>query len=197
MKLCLSCRRLSPGNDHYGVSLFCPHCGLSFGARRCRKCKKKPGSPLHAHHCIHCGGTDLSDATGYLELGWLVRLLAWGLVFLIGRWLWFQFGFGGVAIPAPNANGRTWLDAVLIGAVELCGRILIVGGTLYILLLLTSSVISLVFPASVGKGLNNLLTNLLTGGLKAIGQLVIGIVKIGAKGLHRLVEGKHEHRTGK
>jgi hypothetical protein len=196
MKLCLSCRHLSPGNDHYGVSLFCPHCGLSFGARRCRSCKKKPGSPLDAHHCVHCGGTNMSDAAYYLELGWLVRLTAWGVVFLIGRWLWFRFGFGGASSTGVSSHGRTWLDAVLIGTIELCGRILIVGGTLYVLLLLTSSVISLVFPVSVGKGIGNLLA----GGLKAAGQLLVAGVKLGAKGVYRLVEGDHKgdhHKTGK
>ena len=98
MKFCLSCRHLSSSRELSGESLFCPHCGLSFGVRRCTACKKKPSSPRDAGHCVHCGGQNLTDATAYLELGWLVKLLVWGGIFLLGRWVWGWFVGTRVAV---------------------------------------------------------------------------------------------------
>lgn len=188
MKLCLSCRVLAPGKPPTEHALFCPGCGRSFGVRRCKSCKKKPASPRDATHCIHCGGNNLTEATAYLELGWLVRLISWSFVFLIGRWVWLSVAEGRSTNTTTGASGRTWLDAVLIGAIELCGRILIVGGTLYILLLLVSSVISFVFPGSVSKGFS-----VLGGSFKLISKILIPLGKFGAKCLFRLVEGKPQN----
>ena len=87
MKLCLNCRQMSSDHDLSGPALFCPHCGLSFGVRRCSKCKKKPTSPRDATHCVHCGGTNLTAATSYLNFGWLSVSLSCVLVYVFARWI--------------------------------------------------------------------------------------------------------------
>jgi hypothetical protein len=87
MKFCLSCRQLSSDRDLSGPSLFCPHCGLAFGVRRCKKCKKKPSSPLDATFCVHCGTDSLSPATAYVNLGWISILLYLAAGYLLLHWI--------------------------------------------------------------------------------------------------------------
>lgn len=105
MKLCLNCRQMSSDRDLSGPALFCPHCGLSFGVRRCGKCKKKPTSPRDATHCVHCGGTNLTAATSYLNFGWLSVSLSCGLIYVLARWIVLPLlGFFGASL---NGLGKS------------------------------------------------------------------------------------------
>jgi hypothetical protein len=88
MRLCLSCRQLSSDRDLSGPSLFCPHCSKSFGVKRCHSCKKKPSSPLDATYCVHCGTDSLTEATPYLQFGWLAKLFLLGCAYFLVRCLW-------------------------------------------------------------------------------------------------------------
>lgn len=71
MILCLSCYRLWPAGSQY-----CGHCRKSLGRRRC---PHGHASPLAARACTTCGSPKLSPGASCLSLGWLPKLLAWGL----------------------------------------------------------------------------------------------------------------------
>jgi len=75
MRLCLSCRFVSPA-----ASLLCGRCGRSFGGRLC---PRHHLSPVGSRFCVQCGKQELTDATLFLSLGWLSRLLAWGVALLL------------------------------------------------------------------------------------------------------------------
>lgn len=175
MKFCLSCRQLSSSRDLSGESLFCPHCGLSFGVRRCTSCKKKPSSPRDAQHCVHCGGQKLTDATAYLELGWLVKLLVWGGIFLLARWVWF-------ALVAPTGQ-MTGTGAPSVGwLLPLLDRVLF-----WLLLFGLWYVVLGLLPGTEP------LRKLMIGALKAVGKafvvLLTHLVRLVYKLLLRLLEG--------
>jgi len=68
MRLCLTCRKLSGSG-----TLFCSHCGRTFGGRRC---PKDHLSPAWSRFCPTCGATALTDPTPYMPFGWATRLLA-------------------------------------------------------------------------------------------------------------------------
>ena len=75
MWLCRGCRRVTPGRD----AVYCVYCSRSFGGRRCPHGHL---SPADAISCARCRASDseLSQATGAVNIGWLPRLLAWGCV---------------------------------------------------------------------------------------------------------------------
>ena len=75
MRLCLSCRFVSPAG-----SLLCGRCGRSFGGRLC---PRHHLSPAGSQFCVQCGKKELTDATLFLSFGWLSRLLAWGMALLL------------------------------------------------------------------------------------------------------------------
>lgn len=75
MRVCLSCWFVSPVG-----SLLCGRCGRSFGGRLC---PRHHLSPAGSQFCVQCGKQELIEATLFLSLGWLSRLIAWGAVFLL------------------------------------------------------------------------------------------------------------------
>lgn len=74
MRLCLSCRFVSPTG-----ALRCGRCGRSFGGRLC---PRHHLSPAGSQFCVECGRQDLTEAALFLPLGWVSRLVAWSLVLL-------------------------------------------------------------------------------------------------------------------
>lgn len=71
MRLCLTCRYLSPKE-----AIFCAHCARSFGGRRCPRGHL---APMLAVCCPECGRADLSEATRSFNLGLPLGLLVWGV----------------------------------------------------------------------------------------------------------------------
>lgn len=113
MKLCFACRQLSSSRDLSADALFCPHCGLSFGVRRCTSCKKMPSSPRDANHCVHCGGTKLTDGTAYLDLSWMAKLLVLGSLFL-GCYLFLDIPHVLAKLASPFLRLFCFLFACLV-----------------------------------------------------------------------------------
>ena len=77
MRLCLTCRYLSPKE-----AIFCAHCARSFGGRRCPRGHL---APMQAICCPECGRAELSEATRSFNLGLPLGLLfgGVGIAFLI------------------------------------------------------------------------------------------------------------------
>jgi hypothetical protein len=77
MRLCLSCFRFHSDND-----LYCPYCGRTPGARRC---KKGHASPPGARRCAECGSSELSDPGRSVGCGAAAPLLSLACVLLLLR----------------------------------------------------------------------------------------------------------------
>ena len=78
MRLCLTCRRLSPGG-----TVYCTQCACTWG---CRICPRGHRNAMRSLFCGTCGIDDLTTATAYLPLGWLNRCLT--TLMLVGVWRW-------------------------------------------------------------------------------------------------------------
>lgn len=176
MKFCFSCHQLSSSRDLTGESLFCPHCGLSFGVRRCRSCKKKPSSPLDSQYCVHCGGQKLSEATSYLEMGWLVKILTLGVGFLAVRWLWNHLA--GVVSPATK-GGATSVSALLLPLLDRILFWLLFFGFWYVILSLV--------PGT--EPLRKLMVDALRAVCKTVASFLTQILNLLYKLLVRVIEG--------
>jgi hypothetical protein len=108
MRLCLTCRYLSPRD-----ALYCGHCARSFGGRRC---PHHHLSPPDANVCIRCGAAELSEAARSLSVsalvqGALVGVIALALV-LAGPSLLQSLGRGVAGLFPPGFAIRL-LDRVL------------------------------------------------------------------------------------
>ncbi len=176
MKLCFSCRQLSSSRDLSGDSLFCPHCGLSFGVRRCKSCKKKPSSPLDAQYCVHCGGQKLTDATSYLEAGWIAKLLTLGGGFLAVRWLW---NHAAGAVSSGARGGASSASALLLPLLDRILFWLLFFGFWYVILSLV--------PGT--EPLRKLMVDALRAVSKAGVNFITHILKLLYKLLARAIEG--------
>jgi len=78
---CLTCRFASPTG-----SLYCSRCGRGFG---CRICKSGHPNPMSATWCTACGKprNELSEATLFVPLSWLSRLVCWSFAICLLLWV--------------------------------------------------------------------------------------------------------------
>ncbi len=75
MILCVRCRKLWPAG-----SLYCGHCGKSFGGSLC---SKRHLNPAKTDICLRCGSDELTDTARSLNLRTIALLLAWSVALLI------------------------------------------------------------------------------------------------------------------
>lgn len=143
MRLCLTCFRLWPVGAQY-----CGYCGRSFGGRICRT-KKAHRNPPGAQYCVQCGSPDLTDGTPYLPLGCLNRILAWGSIGLVVRWLWLQIA--GLLRAGAILGHSTRLDISPAVILNRCVTWLLL---LFLLNWFVSWLLSL-FPGEAGKQLRS------------------------------------------
>jgi hypothetical protein len=113
MVFCITCRYVSPSG-----SIFCSHCGRTFGARLC---PSRHRNPIDAQHCVQCGKPKLTDPTRYLAFGWFSAVIAWTVIALvikviicnikqIGNWL---EAIGGWAIVHLFGVSPCWVVMLL------------------------------------------------------------------------------------
>ena len=103
MRLCLSCRRVSPGG-----SIFCGYCARSFGMRLCAN--KHKNAP-HVLCCTTCASPDLTEATQFVPLGCLPIGLSLLCGLALWRWCLAHLCFLGTAAWVF----ALWLVSLLLG----------------------------------------------------------------------------------
>ncbi len=142
MCLCLSCRFVSPAD-----SLRCGRCRRSFGGRLC---PRHHLSPAGSQFCVQCGKQELTDATLSLSLGWLNRLLAWGIVLLCVSF---------IARHTPRLLGSLWsvLCWALIHLLGLCPCTLLQGAARILSWIGALLLLSLILPGGLGARFRALL----------------------------------------
>ena len=170
MRLCLSCRFVSPAD-----ALFCGRCGRSFGGRLCPRHHR---SPAGSKFCVHCGRQELTQATLHLPLGWLSRLTAWGCVLLALSLL--AHHFGSLAWSAVCLANWT-----LIHVLNLCPCAVWKGAVLGSQWLLALFLVSWLLPGSTGQRLRTGLRHALHWTFRAGKRLALGF----GRGMLRLAEG--------
>jgi len=77
MKAC-SCGSVIPRG-----SAYCPGCGRTVGGRKCPACGEL--SPLGARFCRACGSNKLRDGAPTVSLGFIPRIVAWGIALFLLR----------------------------------------------------------------------------------------------------------------
>ncbi len=168
MRLCLTCRYLSPSK-----TLYCAHCARSFGGRRCAL---RHLSPPHAVCCVQCGRTELSEATASVNLGGAVGLVVWAgaLVFLAFLWR-YGAGMGRVALEAAY-----WFLAILF---PVDSDTLWRGVERAVVWIVVAFVLLQLIPGQIGQGLRRGIGRSLRSLWRTLGRLVNFLV------LFRLLRG--------
>ncbi len=170
MRLCLSCRFVSPAD-----SLLCGRCGRSFGGRLC---PRHHLSPAGSRFCVQCGKQELTESTLFLSLGWLSRLIAWGAVLLL------------VSLLTHHAGGFAhclWTAAcwALVHLLNVCPCAVVgeaVGALTWLLALL---LLSWLLPGTAGARLRGALL----GTLRWTGRVASRMTRAFGVWLYRRVEG--------
>lgn len=170
MRLCLSCRFVSPAG-----SLLCGRCGRSFGGRLC---PRHHLSPAGSQFCVQCGKKELTDPTLFLPLGWLSRLLAWGVALLLLSLI--SHHVGGLA-------GSLWSLACwsLIHLLNVCPCAIVQGVAKASIWLLALLVFSWFLPGPAGTRLRGALL----GTLHWTGRIAYRLTRGFGRWLHHRVEG--------
>lgn len=171
MRLCLSCRFVSPAG-----ALRCGRCGRSFGGRLC---PRHHLSPAGSQFCVECGRQDLTEAALFLPLGWVSRLVAWGLVLAVVSLL--AHHTGGVA-------GLLWRVTSwgLIHLLDICPCGLMRALFRLAAWLLALLLLSWCLPREMGQPVRALLFRSLHGS----GHFLYRATHALFGGLHRWVEGE-------
>src|SRR6266481_5255965 len=108
MKLCMNCRRTSPGKP-----LFCNFCGTSYNIRLC---SRQHVNPRAAEVCSQCGSRDLSQPQPKPSL--LLRPLLWLLGLSPGLILLAAISvtaFIGLQKLLSDPAGMLWVMLLALG----------------------------------------------------------------------------------
>ena len=170
MRLCLSCRFVSPAG-----SLLCGRCGRSFGGRLC---PRHHLSPAGSQFCVQCGKKELTDSTLFLTLGWLSRLLAWGMALLLLSLL--SHHVGGLAHSLWSV--ACWS---LLHLLNICPCVVVQGMVRALTWLLALLLLSWFLPGTAGARLQGALF----GTLRWTGRTAYHMARAFGVWLYRRVEG--------
>ncbi len=170
MRLCLSCRFVSPAD-----SLLCGRCGRSFGGRLC---PRHHLSPAGSRFCVRCGKQELTESTLFLSMGWLSRLIAWGAVLLL------------ISLIARHAGGLArslWAVAwwALIHLLNICPCAVVRELVRALTWLLALLLLSWLLPVAAGARLRGALF----GTLRWTGHIASRMTRAFGVWLYRRVEG--------
>jgi hypothetical protein len=176
MKLCLTCKFVSPG-----TALFCGRCQRSFGGRLCRKLHLSPRGSLY---CVECGHSELTEPTSYVTLGTMSRPIAW-LVILIAVSV---IGHHLAAVAAALWNVMTWCLSAVFGV---SGHTMIAVAERVASWIAVLIVISLFLPQQTGKAMRSWIARCSVLAIVAGWKAVVLLTRL----VIRLAEGSRDHGT--
>lgn len=159
MRFCLTCRHFSGGGP------LCTHCGRSFGGRLC-KGRTKHLNPYDARYCNHCGTSELLKGATSIPLGWVSKLLIFGVLFFVGRWILL----GATHAPDLSFQSLTGYRDARVWIIEKFANVLIILFVFYFL--------SSFMPGEAGKQFRSIMTNMIMHAVKLFFKLVEEVVGV-------------------